>query len=196
MRTLDYQRLVVGYHGCDASVLEKVISEGGTLVPSRNDHDWLGSGIYFWEHGPTRAYEWAAEQRKRKRLEKPAVVGAPLHLGQCFDLLDSAYTDVLVDAYPEFCRSLEAAGRKIPRNEALNEADPDRILRRLDCAAVNWTISELESGMGGTFQSVRGVFQEGEPVFPDSGIRRRSHIQIAVRDPTCILGYFLPSSEG
>ena len=90
---------------------------------------------------------------------------------------------------------MKNAGTPIPGNEPLHVADDDRLLRKLDCAVVNWTIKRLEEGGDMRFHSVRGVFQEGEAAFPDSGIRRRSHIQIAVRNPACILGYFLPSSK-
>jgi len=196
MRTLDYQRLVIGYHGCDAAVRDKVIMQGGKLDGSQNKYDWLGHGIYFWEHGPERALEWAKHQKIRGKIQKPAVLGAVLHLGQCFDLLDAAYTDVLADSYPEFCRTTRAAGQTIPRNEPLHADDPDNLLRNLDCATVNWTIEQVEVRTGKKFHSVRGVFQEGERVYEGSEIRRRSHIQIAVRDAACVLGYFLPSSCG
>ena len=43
--------LVIGFHGCDRSVVEKVIRT--------NDYDWLGSGIYFWENNEERAWQWA-----------------------------------------------------------------------------------------------------------------------------------------
>ena len=43
--------LVIGFHGCDRSVVEKVIST--------NDYDWLGSGICFWENNEERAWQWA-----------------------------------------------------------------------------------------------------------------------------------------
>jgi hypothetical protein len=36
------------------------------------------------------------------------------------------------------------------------------------------------------FQTVRGAFEEGRPLFPGSAIRTQSHIQIAVRDVQCI----------
>ncbi len=54
---LVYQRLVIGYHGCDRTVAEDVLLRGGTLKPSANPYDWLGKGIYFWEHGPDRGLE-------------------------------------------------------------------------------------------------------------------------------------------
>lgn len=196
MRSLDYQRLVVAYHGCDVSVRDRVISRGGKLDASRNKYDWLGHGIYFWEHGPERAMEWAEGQKRLGKIREPAVVGAILHLGQCFDLLDAAYTEVLVEAFPEFCESLKAAGKTIPKNKPRDARDRDNILRFFDCAALNWTIDRIEGKIGTIFHSVRGAFQEGELVFPESSIYRRSHIQIAVRHPACVMGYFLPSSDG
>ena len=42
--------LVIGFHGCDQSVVEKVIAGKTELLASTNDYDWLGSGIYFWEN--------------------------------------------------------------------------------------------------------------------------------------------------
>jgi hypothetical protein len=56
---------------------------------------------------------------------------------------------------------------------------------------LNWYLSGLESE-GTRFQTVRGCFVEGGPAFPGSGIQRESHIQIAVRDPACIIGVFRP----
>ncbi len=195
MREFDYQRLVIGYHGCDATVRDKVIQKGHQLKVFPKRYDWLGQGIYFWEHGPARALEWAKEQKKRGKLKTPAVLGAVLHLGSCFDLLDAEYTDVLTQAYPLFVDSMKAAKTTLPTNKPADANDKDHLLRDLDCAVVNWTIGRLEKAGTAHFHSVRGVFQEGLEVFPESGIRRRSHIQIAVRDPACILGYFQPPSK-
>ena len=41
--------LVIGFHGCDQSVVEAVIAGKTELLASTNDYDWLGNGIYFWE---------------------------------------------------------------------------------------------------------------------------------------------------
>jgi len=169
MRFLDYQRSVIAYHGCDSSVRDKVIQGGGDLDASQNEYDWLGHGIYFWEHGPERALEWAKQQNERGRIKKPAVLGAILHLGQCFDLLDAAYTDVLRRSYPDFCEFMKSAGKAVPKNEPLKPGDSEKLLRKLDCAVVNWTIGRLESDSETTFQSVRGVFQEGEAVLSRVG---------------------------
>jgi hypothetical protein len=43
------------------------------------------------------------------------------------------------------------------------------------------------------FQAVRGAFQQGNKLSENSGFQENSHIQIALRDNTCVLGWFLPS---
>jgi hypothetical protein len=45
------------------------------------------------------------------------------------------------------------------------------------------------------FDSTRGVFTEGGPVFEGAGLFEKSHIQICIRNPNCILGFFLPRKE-
>jgi hypothetical protein len=40
--------------------------------------------------------------------------------------------------------------------------------------------------------SVRGVFFEGTDLYDNAGFKSNNHIQIAVRNPNCIKGYFIP----
>lgn len=127
--------------------------------------------------------EWAKSKHK-----KPAVVGSLIHLGNCFDLLDTRHTSILPIAFESFCAYLNTIRKTLPENSD----DPDQLRRSRDCAVINWLLSQLETE-GTMFQSVRGVFQEGHPAFAGSGIRLKSHIQIAVRDPACIVGYFRPA---
>ena len=55
---------VLGYHGCDLSIGEKLL--GGTpFKASQNDYDWLGPGIYFWEANPIRGLDYAREAMRR-----------------------------------------------------------------------------------------------------------------------------------
>lgn len=51
---------VLGYHGCDASVGERLL-RNSPFKNSENSYDWLGHGIYFWESNPDRALDWARE---------------------------------------------------------------------------------------------------------------------------------------
>lgn len=46
--------LIIGFHGCDRSVVDKVINGKDNLIASTNDYDWLGNGIYFWENNEER----------------------------------------------------------------------------------------------------------------------------------------------
>jgi hypothetical protein len=42
--------LVIGFHGCDISVFEKVLHNHENMIFSDKPYDWLGHGVYFWEH--------------------------------------------------------------------------------------------------------------------------------------------------
>lgn len=80
---LDYNRLTLGFHGCEEDVARNALQNRGDLVASNNKYDWLGSGIYFWENDPVRALEFAKEVKK---CENPCVIGAVLNTGYCLDL--------------------------------------------------------------------------------------------------------------
>ena len=82
----------------------------------------------------------------------------------------------------------------------------DRILRELDCAAIEFMHSEIleqykkeqaEKGYSEykLFDSTRGVFTEGGPAFDGAGLFEKSHIQICIRNPNCIQGFFMPRDE-
>jgi hypothetical protein len=43
------------------------------------------------------------------------------------------------------------------------------------------------------YQTVRCAFEEGDDTFPGSMLKTETHIQVAVRDPSCILGVFRPN---
>ena len=70
----------------------------------------------------------------------------------------------------------------------------DRILRKLDCAVIS-TLHKLRQNAGlPPYDSVRGVFWEGDELYPGAGFREKNHIQIAIINPNCIKGFFLPRS--
>ena len=195
--SFQYHRLVLGYHGCDKAVANKVLAGKEVLNKSEKQYDWLGSGIYLWEHGPERAMDWAKEQKKLGKIKSPAVIGAVIHLGNCLDFMDIRHTSILVDAYPEFIKYHETLGRELPVNEAINKQDKDLLRRKLDCSMINWFCGVMEEVMEQDqsirFDSVRGMFQEAGPAFPGSSIFLKSHIQLAIRNSACILGYFRPT---
>jgi hypothetical protein len=192
-----YQRMVVGYHGCDAAVAAKVLAGTQDLQLSTNAYDWLGEGVYFWEHGPQRAYEWAIEQARvaRTKVTNPFVLGARIDLGVCLDLLDTANTRFLGKWYTRLRRLMRQNGIPMPRNrDATRSRQGDKVLRFRDCAVIDYAVSRLLETERIAYQTVRGVFLEGGPAFPGSEIALKSHIQIAVRERNCIVEFFRPHS--
>jgi len=185
---MQYQRQVLAYHGCDQDVVRRVL-EGEGLQMSANDYDWLGKGIYFWEQGPARAFEWARLMKKWGRISRPAVLGAIINLGGCLDLLDVKTTSLLEEMHPIFEQFWAVSGRTLPVNAPKNKR------HMLDCAFLNWAIPLLETQNSTVYHTVRGVFIEGSPIYPTAQIHRESHIQLAVRHPAAIVGYFLPTGS-
>jgi hypothetical protein len=175
---------VLGYHGCDARVAEKLLS-GAPFKASANDYDWLGSGVYFWESNPQRGLDFAIESsmRKSSSIANPAVVGAVIELGLCLDMTTLLAVRMVRDSYTTLKETLEAAGERLPVN------DTDLLRRKLDCAVVQWLHSILES-QDVSLDIVRGVFIEGSPIYPNSGFNEKTHTQIAVRNLACIKGVF------
>lgn len=184
-----YDRTVLGYHGCDEVAAEQLLS-GVAFLPSTNQYDWLGKGVYFWEFGVDRAYRFAEAALKRKGITTPpAAVGVVLQLGKCFDLLDTRNTIDLEQGFEAYKKFAKKKGLKLPKNIG---STPEKLMRKRDCAVINWYLEALENSGGPSYDTVRGCFLEGGPAFSGSKISKEAHIQIAVRNPACILGVFRP----
>ncbi|HVZ07016.1 hypothetical protein [Rhodopila sp.] len=176
---------VLGYHGCDRNVADRVLS-GEPFVPSQNTYDWLGHGIYFWESNPRRGLEFAEElmeaPRGTPRISFPTVVGAIIDLGVCLDLTTSAGLSQLAIGY-DVLRQIadKSPSRKIPTNKGLR--------RNLDCAVLN-TVRQILEREHIRIDTVKAAFIEGEPVYPTANFYRKTHIQICVCEPDQIKGVF------
>lgn len=54
---------------------------------------------------------------------------------------------LLEQLYPEFRRFILQSGKSVPKNEpAPGTQEPDKVLRKLDCAVINWSV--VASGQG------------------------------------------------
>lgn len=184
-----FARVVLGFHGCDATLASSLLA--GTLPisqwqPSQNAYDWLGHGIYFWEHSPRRALRWA-EERAARHSGTPGVVGVVIQLGDCFDLLNEEITGVLADNYQLLHAGLASRGQSLPANRG-----PKGKLRELDCLVINDCLNRLQA-VGVLYDTVRGAFEEGDPAYQGAGFAQETHIQVSVRNPACILGVFRPN---
>lgn len=187
--------IVVGFHGCDESVRDLIVNHQTIPIPSTNDYDWLGHGFYFWENNDARALQWAEDQSKNPNssIKKPAILGAYIDLGNCLDLLDSFYLYRLKQAYPILCDSLAVAGKPMLKNKPIKSGD--LIVRQLDCAVfeVFHNITNLKGE--DEYDTVRGVFWEGEELYPGAGMQEKNHIQICVRNINHIKAFFIPRKK-
>lgn len=183
---------VIGFHGCDLSVCNAVVN-GGQLQPSINDYDWLGNGVYFWEKDPIRATEWAIDNSKRQNsnIKTPSVIGAIIDLGNCLDLMERYYIETLKIGYQLLS---EYQKTNLPQNQNIG-TNKDLLIRKLDCAVIEQIHENNRTDNHRMFDSVRGLFLEGEEVYPNAGFREKTHVQICVRNPNCIKGYFIPIPE-
>jgi hypothetical protein len=186
---------VLGFHGCDKETAEALLkNDTPTFKLSRNYYDWLGSGMYFWENDPFRALEFIGEVKTREsgRIIKPAVIGAVIDLGNCLDLAERKYTDLVKDAYIEYKEFTEKKGLLMPSNKDGFNGDKDMVLRNLDRAVIEFLHETIKKKNKKPFDTVRCMFLEGEELYDGSGFRKKTHIQIAVRNPDMIKGYFRP----
>ncbi len=188
---------ILGFHGCDQRVVDDVVCGRQQLRLSENDYDWLGHGIYFWENDPVRAYEYAIMLRDNPRrgqgtVEQPAVLGAVIDLGYCMNLMESSTLQLLSLAYSALCNSLQTDGEDLPRNLPGKSGGEELLLRYLDCAVIEF-VHKLRSDI--FFDSIRGLFIEGEDLYPNAGFKTKNHIQVCVRNPNCIKGYFIPRTR-
>lgn len=188
-----YQKLpnlVIGFHGCKKDVFTKVICEGGSLKASENDYDWLGHGTYFWEQNYQRALAWAEFRYK----EDAAVIGAVIDLGYCLNLTDNASSKKLQYGYEILKARCELTGEALPQNRPSSKTK-DILLRNLDCAVIQQIHEFNRANNLLEFDSVRGIFLEGEPTYPGSEFREKTHVQLCICNPNCIKGYFAPIAK-
>ena len=187
---------ILGYHGCDRDVADRVLAGADVLHASRNDYDWLADGVYFWEHNASRAYEFACQLRNLgsrvdQRVNTPAVVGAVVDLGSCLNLLDSRFIELVRLAHRDLI-AFHQRSRTLP---PANTLGPDLLLRRLDCEVIRTLHRTRERDGEGPYDTVRAAFVEGGPLYDNAGFAAKNHIQVCVRNPTAIKGDFRPLGD-
>jgi hypothetical protein len=191
----EYQpSFILGFHGCDREVGEKILrGEEPDLKPSEKVYDWLGRGIYFWEGNLARAWAWAEARQAEGKINEAFVIGAILDLRHCLDLFSSEAMQLVRAAHAGLEKMMTGAGQSMPMNVG---STPDKAGRKLDCAVINALHTQRHDEDLPAFDSVRGPFLEGDPVYAGAGFRAESHIQICVCKVDCIKGYFRPIARG
>lgn len=167
------------------------------LRSSSNEWDWLGEGRYFWQNNYQRALDYVTHPPKGVKIVKPAVLGAVFNLGHCLDLTDKQSIDLLKYSYETLKISAEVEGNVLPQNTnpASVPDSNDKIIRRLDCAVINNVHKVMEETGQRPFESVRGVFFEGNATYEGAGFFEKTHVQICIRNPNLIKAFFVPRKE-
>ncbi len=175
----------MAYHGCNAGTAQALLS-GSEFLVSENSYDWLGSGIYFWENDPIRAFQWA--QRRWSGVETPSVVGVAVDLGSCLDLTTQQGIQAVKLAYIGLREINKHTGEPLPKNTG---PDKDKGYRKLDCAVINHLHrARKEISPESPYQTVRAMFSEGKRAYTGAGFKDRTHVQLCVIDQQQILGVF------
>jgi hypothetical protein len=136
--------------------------------------------------GEPLSFAEEAKERSPSLIRTPALVGAVIELGLCLDLASEAGIDQVKAAYEVLSQVSELAGTALPENHL----GPDSLLRRLDCAVISQLHEIREQTGQPSVDTVRGIFIEGEPIYPSAGFRTKTHCQVCVCNPLQIKGVF------
>jgi hypothetical protein len=180
---------VTGYHSCDREVGLRMLTGKDHLRSSNNPWDWLGPGIYFWEHNPFRALQYGVacarnQQKFNGKITHPLVLATSIELGHCLDLTEPNSVNILKEAYKMLKRKLRLAGEKMPVNKGAN--------RSLDCAVIRHLQESNKIDGLPPYDTVRSPFPEGKRIYKQANFTVGLHIEICVINSDKIVGYYLP----
>ena len=135
---------MTGYHANDSARCTRFIGDSDYLIIDADDTDFLGSGMYFWEH-KSRAEWWLAEKHKE------AIVSAELDLSGVLDLTDDVKLNYVGKIAGKFASAMKERGIK-----------PNQVGLKLEY------LFEREKFFAKNYTSVRGHFyykNKNEPDF-------------------------------
>ena len=167
----------------------RLLNGSDELRPSINAWDWLGPGIYFWEHNPQRALTYAEEAADRAQkfsgsIKVPFVVGASVQLGNCLNLVEPNSINIVKTSYEIFSSIVALSEKMLPVNKGAN--------RQLDCWVMRHVHEMIKQAELPAYDTIRSPFHEGDPVYNGANFTERMHIEICVCNPAMIMSYFLP----
>ncbi|WP_431258953.1 hypothetical protein ACQ86G_01270 [Roseateles chitinivorans] len=197
-------QLIIAYHGCDITVRDRLVKGHlPRLTPSSNRYDWLGEGVYFFEGDAQRAMEFAeaaclqsSKLLSARPIVTPSVAGVILCVWRCWDMTTVGGRQDYLEAHDELRKVVSATGRSMPINRSADALDEETLIRGLDCAVFNMGPEMREREGLGPVQLLRAAFYQGRPILDGSEFRVGTHLQLALRDPQCVIGWFLPEGVG
>ena len=192
----DDNRTVIGYHGTRQSVAEKIVLLQEPIRWFDQAHDWMGSGVYYWEHAPKQAWRFAEIRRRQRQWDEPvAVVASMIRLGFCLDLLDPDNARFLASMHDDFLEMCRVEGKPIPENK--------RRWKYLDKAVFDYAYAMIgeknrREGLAARVDTCRGIYVRpgtAGRLWKESWVQHGAFIQLLVKNTDCILGSWLVPPE-
>lgn len=149
---------------------------------SRRSNGTTGWAAGLISGNPIRAREWAEWKVGKGDYRTAFVVGAVIDLGNCLDATTRDGAEAIEVAYASLIDASTTAGSPVPKNV--------KARRYLDCAVINHQHRLVLDSGESPYDTVRGLFPQGERIYRTSGFWRQTHIQIAVANPGNIKGTF------
>jgi hypothetical protein len=103
-------------------------------------------------------------------------------------MLEPVSIDIVKQGHDALQKIHASSGTPLPKNK--------NAIRKLDCAVIKYVHQSTEKKGLLPYDTVRSAFNEGGQIYPDSNFYDRLHIEICVRNPNLIKGYFLPRPIG
>lgn len=119
------------------------------------------------------------------------VLGAIIDLGYCLDLTDYGSNKILQTGYKILSEKCKIENIPLPENKS-GYSPIDKLVRNLDCAVIQTVHDYNFDNNLQPYDSVRGMFEEGNEVYPNAGFKEKTHTQVCVINPNCIKGFFAP----
>lgn len=159
------------YHGTSAEAARSIQING--FKASKNDGDWLGDGVYFFDVR-SRAEQWA---KYYHRDASPTLITVEIDLSNCMDLSDQKWTQVLHRHADRLLTKAKRSGHpEIIQND---------IFHGKDSFVIN-SIAKQLANCGLEISCVKGLFTSGDLAYPGSALALEAHAQLAVRDTRII----------
>lgn len=196
------------YHGTTTKIADQIFSDRHFKF-SKNEYDWLGSGVYFYQEAPLKALAWAQKFSidSENRGTTPAVIEVEFDLSKVFDLFKPENFEFLRIVDQKYSVSDRQRTQKRPvlrthegnrfrvfHNASLAEAEKPGA-NFIDCTLINKALQLLRE-MNQEYDCVRHFFWEGQELYKGSYFYDHSNIQLCVIGAIGVLDFGDPIFRG
>ena len=102
-----------GYHANDQERCERFLIDDNFLIICYSDTDYLGVGMYFWNH-EVDAQWWKSQKHKE------CIVKAKINLDAMLDLTDDDVVDELAELYKQILDSIKNKFEEMAKQKSVN----------------------------------------------------------------------------